>query len=149
MRTIDAVRVISLAIGFGIAERDLLAGELVGSRMPSWFSDADIVLLAERNERKSDDERFSITEIWKASRPLVLSTLPLSVGRLSQKKILILINIPRFDANLGANPKTLMKIREIPISDDDSVTIDSPDGQRQRFNLVDLRVALALEESKK
>ena len=141
MRQKKLFRIISLALWVVYAPGSLLAENAKDEGIPAWFSAADIVLIAERN--KETMARFAITEIWKASKPIQLSALPLGANQFSPERVLLLINIPSPDANPGANPQSMMTVREIPILDD-SVTIDSDSHERRRYGLTELRVKLVL-----
>lgn len=121
----------------------LIVSLTADAALPPSLSGADVVVVAEALDTKCGDGRFSITEVWKASKPIRASEfLPSSAGRLGSK-ILLLVKVP-ITNNLGGNSSLVMSIRELPIVDD-SVTVET-NGVPSRYKLADLRIALTLAE---
>jgi hypothetical protein len=151
MRGRKVAKILSLIFCFTVAEGALLTAEPTKDGVPSWLSDADIVLIAETINAKGGDCMFSVTEIWKASKPIQLCKLGLTVHRRGRALFLIKFPPPAADEaarrELLKRDQVIMRFIELPISDD-CVVVDSSGGQR-RYHLTDLRIALGFEESKK
>lgn len=142
MKIAMGLSIIGLAfLWCALARRDATAGEIANDAVPLWLSNADVVFIADASGAECQSVRVCITEIWKASKVVSVSKLPLQSLHKSSQQVLVLITIPK----MGAHSKTVMKISGFPISDN-RVTADLPNGERHRYSLAELRQALAFEE---
>jgi hypothetical protein len=117
-----------------------IAGGTQPTALPTWFKQAEVVFVATAVEpQQCGGIPFIISEVLKANRPFRSSDFGSAAVDHGSKSFLVVAQPSRVS---GSNAAT--EFKELPIVDDE-VIVDGAEG-RQRFRLIDLRVAIAIQE---
>ena len=112
------------------------------TKLPSWLSSADVVLLVRACDGNWGGSKLYVTEVWKAVKPFAVSRIDGALHKtLSGRKLevaLLLIRLTPIED--GPNILRTLECDELGVTDD---LIQGPDGRR--YNIGDLRRAMQSE----